>query len=396
MSERAERGRELLAGLVDASVRDDEDLIEDRLARVRWSVMTEPGDSVAGRLVQALGAPAALRLALCPGGDGGAERAGVSGAELERARARWLPRRDDHRHPLVLARRAGARLIAPTDPEWPSRLDDLGAHAPHLLWARGSTDVLSAPAHAAAIVGARAATAYGTHAAFEIGADLAASGVTIVSGAAVGIDAAAHRASIATRGPGIAVLAGGVDKAYPSGHGELLTALSERGVVISEVPCGTAPTKWRFLQRNRAIAALGDATVVVEAGWRSGSLNTAGHAAALGRPLGAVPGPITSASSAGCHRILREFDGVCVTSGDDVRELMGIDAAAGGDAGRDDQARTGDRSRVIDAMSARSPRSPAEIARRAGMAADEVTAVLGLLSLEARVRASPEGWVLGR
>lgn len=387
--------RESLVGLIEGTEVADDAVIADRIARVRWSVMAEPGDSVAGRLILAHGAAAALELALDERAVLDDVRAGVSAGELARARNRWLPRRDDHSYPLALARRVGARLIAPGDAEWPVRLDDLGAHAPALLWVRGAARALLDIRHTSALVGARAATAYGVHAAYELSADLAASGVAIVSGAAVGIDAAAHRASTSTGAVGIAVLAGGVEKAYPSGHGELLATLAQNGVVISEVPCGTAPTKWRFLQRNRIIAALGDATVVVEAGWRSGSLNTAGHAAAIGRPLGAVPGPITSAASAGCHRILREFDGVCVTSGDDIREMLGLDDP-GGDTPGVDAARTDDLTRVIDAMSSRTPRTASDIARRAGMAADEVAAIIGLLSLDDRVRAASGGWLVRR
>ncbi|GAA5099759.1 hypothetical protein GCM10025760_36350 [Microbacterium yannicii] len=159
------------------------------------------------------------------------------------------------------------------------------------------------------------------------------------------------------------------------------------------MPCGSAPTKWRFLQRNRLIAALATATVVVEAGWRSGSLNTAGHAAALSRPLGAVPGPITSATSAGTHRLIREYGAQCITSADDVRELLGLaprtDAVTGVDAGR-----TGEATRVRDAMSTRSWRQSTDIARRAGMAADTVEAILGLLRLEGSVETGAEGWRL--
>ena len=151
----------------------------------------------------------------------------------------------------------------------------------------------------------------------------AASGAVIVSGGAYGIDGAAHRAALGVGGATVALLAGGVDRAYPQGHQQLLRTIAASGAVVSEVPCGTAPTKWRFLSRNRIIAALSDATVVIEAGWRSGSLNTAGHAAALGRPLGAVPGPVTSAASAGCHRLLREYDARCVTTAAEVRELWG-------------------------------------------------------------------------
>jgi DNA processing protein len=165
--------------------------------------------------------------------------------------------------------------------------------------------------------------------------------------------------------------------------------------VESEVPCGAAPTKWRFLQRNRLIAALSAATVVVEAGWRSGSLNTAGHAAALSRPLGAVPGQITSATSAGTHRLIREYGAQCITSADDVRELLGMpgetDAAAPGDG-----VYTGDATRVKDAMSTRVWRDATEIARRAGMAADVVGGILGLLALDGAVESGIEGWRLAR
>ncbi|RAZ34838.1 hypothetical protein DO944_03170 [Microbacterium sp. SMR1] len=140
------------------------------------------------------------------------------------------------------------------------------------------------------------------------------------------------------------------------------------------------------------IAALSDATVVVEAGWRSGSLNTAGHAAALGRALGAVPGPVTSAASAGCHRILREYDGRCITSADDVREMLGWtdepgDAAVLGEGGRTDDA-----TRVLDALSTRVPRDVAEIARRSGVAGEDVSACLGLLELDGRVVSDERGW----
>lgn len=241
-------------------------------------------------------------------------------------------------------------------------------------------------------MGARAATPYGVQVAGEIAGDLAVGGATIVSGAAIGIDAAAHRACLAVDGVTIAVLAGGVDKAYPSGHAGLLTDVSRRGVVVSEVPCGTAPTKWRFLQRNRLIAALSDATVVVEAGWRSGSLNTAGHAAALGRALGAVPGPVTSAASAGCHRILREYDGRCITSAEDVREMLGWSNQAGPAVAVEGDGRTDDATRVLDALSTRSPRNVAEIARRSGVAGEEVSAWLGLLALDGRVVSDERGW----
>ena len=132
----------------------------------------------------------------------------------------------------------------------------------------------------------------------------------------------AHRSALAVGGTTMAFLAGGVDRFYPSGHDALLGRIIETGLVLAEAPCGYAPTKWRFLLRNRLIAASAQATVVMEAGWRSGSLNTANHAATLGRPLGVVPGPVTSASSAGCHRLLREYDAVCVTTASEMMELL--------------------------------------------------------------------------
>src|SRR6478735_9090910 len=159
----------------------------------------------------------------------------------------------------------------------------------------------------------------------EVSSGLVDRGYTIVSGAALGIDGHAHRAALANRGGTIAVLAGGLDRFYPAAHDALLKRIVEHGAVVTEVPMGTPPTKWRFLQRNRLIAAISGATVVIEAGWRSGSLNTAGHAAALGRPLGALPGPVTSSASAGCHRMIREMDAVCVTTVDEMAELSPLE-----------------------------------------------------------------------
>lgn len=202
-----------------------------------------------------------------------------------------------------------------------------------------------------------------------------------------GIDGAAHRAALGVGGATVALLAGGVDRAYPQGHQELLGAIARSGAVVSEVPCGTAPSKWRFLSRNRLIAALGQATVVIEAGWRSGSLNTAGHAASLGRPLGAVPGPVTSAASAGCHRLLREYDARCVTTTAEIRELWG-------DPVRDQSANVTDPelTRLLDALPTRSRASTQELARRSGLAPDKVTALLGLLEVESVVDRRDNGW----
>jgi DNA processing protein len=215
-----------------------------------------------------------------------------------------------------------------------------------------------------------------------------------VSGGAYGIDGTAHRAALASRGITVAILAGGLDRFYPSGHEQLLTRIIERGVVIAEVPPGTTPTKWRFLLRNRLIAAFSGATVVVEAGWRSGSLNTANHAGTLGRPLGAVPGPVTSAASSGCHRLLRENAAVCVTDADEMAELAGVTTrstrAVAAELPPD---MTGTRIRVLDAISDRTPRRLERVAELSGLALDRVRAELGLLELDGLVLERTSGWM---
>lgn len=390
--------REALRGIVGGAEAMSDEAVVDRYARLVWSTLVEPGDSVAHRFVSALGPAAALgelRVDMAPDVF---VRAGIDASDGDRGARRWLPRRagDAVRTALEAARRARCVSLCPGDEHWPARVDDLGAHAPLALWVRGDPALLSAPAPALALVGARAATVYGEAVAVEFSASLAATGITIVSGAAYGIDGAAHRAALAAGGTTFALLAGGVDRPYPVGHSDLIGRIVSTGAVVSEAPCGTAPTKWRFLQRNRLIAALSDATVVVEAGWRSGSLNTAAHAASLGRPLGAVPGPITSAASTGCHRLLREFDARCITSADDVRELLALDGDAlwptSGDPLAAHRPRTDDRSRVLDALSTRTWRTGGDVARLAGMAQEDVEGVLGLLLLEGGVQSGSAGW----
>lgn len=385
-----ETARSLLGPVMDLTGFDDETVL-DQYARVVWGSLTEPGDGIAGSFIADVG-PAAALARLTTGGR--LSIAGVPSGDVEKARKRWMPRLvlgvgvDG----LRLAAASGVRLLTPTSADWPTALHDLGVHAPLALWIRGDVSAF-APAPRVAIVGARAATSYGEHVAMELSAELACSGIPIVSGAAYGIDGAAHRAALAVGGTTIALLAGGAERAYPAGHSGLIERIATTGLVVSEVPCGSVPTKWRFLQRNRLIAALADATVVVEAGWRSGSLNTATHAGELGRPLGAVPGPITSAASAGTHRMLREFDAQCITSADDVRELLGMWVAGRmppGPAAR----RTDDATRVRDALSTRAWRSTDDLARRSGLAVEEVEVLLGLLSLERLVVRGANGWRL--
>lgn len=377
----------LLRAVSDPAVVLDRDTLGERYARARWSGIAEPGDADAGRLVAAVGAAPALALLSGPAD----ELARVADGAFAEALERWRPRLrqlDTALH-LRQAARFGARLVIPGDPAWPAGLDDLGPHAPAALWVRGDAGLLGRLDRSVAIVGARAATGYGEHVTIEAASGLADRGFAIVSGAAYGIDGSAHRAALASGGETVAVLAGGVDRFYPSAHESLLTRIVDRGAVVSEVPLGTAPTKWRFLQRNRLIAAVSRATVVVEAGWRSGSLNTAGHAAQLGRPLGAVPGPVTSSASAGCHRLIREYDAVCVTSAQEMAELADPRLAGGRHPARDaaDPARV----RVLDALT-RTGRDVSRIAAIAGMSLDAVRAQLGLLELDGLASEGPTGW----
>jgi DNA processing protein len=161
-----------------------------------------------------------------------------------------------------------------------------------------------------ALVGSRSTNHYGIEVTAQLVATAVSNEITVVSGGAFGIDAAAHSATLRQGGQTIAVMAGGVDRLYPRSNQSLLEEVVSHGLVVSEVPPGVVPAKWRFLMRNRLIAALGLGTVVVQAGKTSGSLNTARHALDLSRPVAVVPGPWDSAHSVGCHRFLNEFPGL--------------------------------------------------------------------------------------
>ncbi|NYF11242.1 DNA processing protein [Leifsonia sp. AK011] len=375
----------------------DRDAIEERFARSAWSGIAEPGDRVAGVLIRELGPAAALSAVI--------DRLPVEGVrvmlgtesdvvekDLRAALDRWVPRLTSATALTALrqAVRFGVRLTVPGDALWIAGVDDLEQHAPIALWMRGNVVGLAGLERSIAMVGARAATGYGEHVTMEGAAGLVDRGFAIVSGAAYGIDGMAHRAALASHGYTVAFLAGGVDRFYPSGHDALLTRIVENGCVISELPCGAQPSKWRFLQRNRLIAAASQATVVLEAGWRSGSLNTANHAASLGRPLGAVPGPVTSAASAGCHRLIRENLATLVTTAEEMAELAGLwDTDATATAPTDDPLRI----RVLDAISTRAARQPADIAARSGLSLTDVMSTLGALDLEGITRETQKGWV---
>jgi DNA processing protein len=356
--------------------RDDE-----LLARAAWSRLAEPGDVRVSALIERVGPSEALR-ALVSRDVEWMARYGPRLADLD-------PRRD-----LETLRRLGGRLVVPGCEEWPERLAELAAPPP-CLWVRGPLDLRDVAHRSVAVVGARASTAYGEHVTGEIACGVAERGFVVVSGLAYGIDGAAHRTAM-TVGRSMAVVAGGLDRAYPQGHETLMAALSAEGAVVSEVPPGSAPTRSRFLERNRLIAALSGGTVVVEAAVRSGALNTARTAAALGRPVGAVPGPVTSSSSAGCHELVRDGRAVLVTDAAEVVDLVGRigdDAAVPASSppldrdGLDDVTR-----RVLDALPVRSGRPSDRIACTAGLEAVTVQAALGRLALLGLAERHGHGW----
>lgn len=283
--------------------------MQERAARVALSRLGEPGNAGIRDAVTRWGAVEALgRLAR------GA--APVPGVIPERFSAEQLEQ--DLRHTEQLQ----ARVVVPSDPEWPAQVDDL-AVPPLCLWVLGAADLGDVTARSVAVVGARSATAYGTQVAADLAAGLCQRDFAIVSGGAFGIDAAAHRGALAAGGVTLAVLAGGIDRLYPASHSQLLREIGRTGALVTEQPPGVAPIGSRFLGRNRIIAALTCGTVVVEASLRSGSLNTAGHALKINRPVGAVPGPVTSMQSAGCHGFIRDHGAALVTDAAEVADLVG-------------------------------------------------------------------------
>ncbi|MDQ0793716.1 DNA processing protein [Streptomyces sp. B1I3] len=296
-----------------------EELEGDRRARAALTRVFEPGDERGGRWIRDVG-PAELMRRLV-GGDGSANTLrGMTPPRLAGYRLRAVaadPGRD-----LADVAAVGGRFVCPGDAEWPSQLDDLGDARPIGLWVRGGPDLRLWALRSVALVGARACTPYGAHMAATLGAGLAERGWVVVSGAAFGVDGAAHRGALAVGGATMAVLACGVDAAYPRGHAELIGRMVEQGLVMGELPPSAHPTRSRFILRNRVIAALTRGTVVVEAEYRSGSLVTARNAQRLGRFTMGVPGPATSGLSAGVHELLRG-EGVLVTDAAEIAELVG-------------------------------------------------------------------------
>jgi DNA processing protein len=369
---------------------------DERLARVALSRLSEPGEPRLAALVEELGARHVHDLLR-------AER-DVRGVYTDVAQrlTQVDPARD-----LAEADERGFRFVCPGDAEWPGEaLTGLasagvanGRGGPPLgLWLRGPLRLDEATAGSVAVVGSRSATTYGAEVAGRMAAQLAEAGLTVVSGAAYGIDVAAHRGALAGGGATVAVLACGVDRVYPAGNQGVIDHLAQHALVVSEVPPGCAPTKLRFLSRNRLIAALATGTVVVEAAVRSGALSTAAWATRLGRVLMGVPGPVTSAPSEGVHELVRRGDAHLVTSAAHVLELVApvgsfLAPPAVGEGRRHDGLDP-HHLQVLDAVPVRTPAPVAAIARTAGLGARATEVALARLSRLGLIRGGPGGWRL--
>jgi DNA processing protein len=368
---------------------------DERLARLHLSAALEPADPLVSHAVDAVSARDVVDALID----------GYPRLDPDGRRGRRLASVDPHRvHEDAV--REGLAFVVPGDDQWPpglsglaDRVRDRRGGSPFGLWVRGHLDA-AALGRSVAVVGSRAATPYGTTVATDWCAQLAEVGVATVSGAAYGIDAAAHRGSLAADGYTVAVLACGLDQAYPRGNAALIDRIAEGGAVVSEVASGATVNRGRFLSRNRLIAALASATVVVEAGVRSGALSTARWALDLLRPVGMVPGPVTSASSVGPHQMLREHPTVLVSRPDDVVELVGaLGAEAAAPLPGLDRVTDGlgaDASLVHESLPARAPVTVAELMAATGLSVSSALRALGELAAVGLVRGEGECWQRAR
>jgi DNA processing protein len=365
----------------------------DRAARVALTWLAEPGNRAVWSHVQGHGAPATLAALFAGDFPDAGLRAAV------RVKTNGLDPRQLAGSTLERAERLGARIVVPADDEWPRRVEELAfleldgpgrinqdVRPPLCVWVRGTWPLGETLERSVAVVGARAATAYGNQVTSDIGYGLAERDWTVVSGGAFGIDAAAHRSALAAGGRTVAVLACGVDRPYPAGNTAMFERIAETGLLISEWPPGSAPIRHRFLIRNRVIAAATAGTVVVEAAARSGAMQTMSRVLALRRPAMVVPGPVTSAMSVGCHELLRNRpDATLVTDVSQVLETVGrigeypVAPPRGPEHRRD---RLDEESAlVLEAVPARGSVPAEELAARAGLALRTVLRRLSLLEL---------------
>lgn len=379
----------------------------DRRARLVLHHASEPGDALLCRLIARFGAPT-VASAILSGSAADLLPAHEEESASDRAaligRANTLQTRCYRADPdadLAVAAKTGARYVIPADEDWPTALNDLGDAAPLGMWFLGSADLVAASKRGVSIVGARIATGYGMHVAGELAAGLAERGWAVISGAARGIDGAAHRGALAARGVTVAALACGIDLVYPAGHEALIGAIASDGLVLSELPPGTSVSRFRFLDRNRVIAALGLGTVVVEAAARSGSLVTARLADGLGRPVLAIPGPVTSEASEGTHQLIRDGALLITHAAEVIEHLgdLGADLADPSTTARTSSRRPRDSldpiaARVLDALpvAGRGTLDTVEAALAAGLEPRAVHAALGRLTAAGWVDRDERGW----
>jgi len=290
---------------------------DERTARIALAAIAEPGDATTGYLLMSHGA---IDTTTMLSDDGPVPGLDNVEAQLWRKRLRTRIEPELIREVIDRTTRDGFETLIPGDSGYPVSLDDLGDAAPYVLWVKGAKSLLTTSmSERFTIAGARAASSYGVHVANELASGLASDEGVIVAGGVYGIDGAAHHSALSVGGHTIAVMPSGLDRLYPAGHRDLLERVGDLGLLVSELPPGATPTRSRFIARARIEAALSGSTTIVEAGHRSGSLRVAEHARSLGRGVGAVPGPVTSAASAGPHRLLAEGIASVVTNANDVR-----------------------------------------------------------------------------
>lgn len=352
---------------------------DEAKALVIWNALVEPGDRIAGELIGALGAIAAL--------EAFASKRDL-GEAIQKAFDRWGPRYREglFEEKLQIAQKYDLKLLLPSDPHWPSEFKDLGSHSPLLFWYRGNLEQLNNLDRKVGVVGSRNASHYGQRITTDVASMLVEENAAIISGGALGIDAVAHRTALKLKGLTIAFMAGSLDCLYPSANYELFDEIGHRGLLLSELAPGSRPTRWRFLQRNRLIAALSDATVVTEAGWRSGSINTVNHACELSRPVFAVPGPITSPASAGCNRLIRDGQANLLLDVSDLPSELGWRTSSLNESGSLGSLEV----RALDALTSNFQTTD-KILVESGLSIEELRIALGSLKLIGLAEGGDEG-----
>jgi DNA processing protein len=382
-------------------------LLPLRIARIALHWLVEPGNAAVHRMVRRYGPVRTLDKLL----DGD-----MPDQELRGSVAARLKAGDPYEVAAAAIARAdelGARIVTPEDVEWPHQVDDLkhlleipsdnridrDTAPPLCLWVRGPLPLAETLDRSVAVVGARAATAYGEHVATGLAFGLAERGWTVVSGGAYGIDSSAHRGALAAGGATVAVLACGVDRPYPMGNTSLFDRIAEAGLMISEWLPGADPVRHRFLIRNRVIAAVTRGTVVVEAAARSGASQTLRRAQTLGRRPMAVPGPVTSAMSVGCHHLLREHPQIRLVTGlphvlEEVGSIGNDLAPTPRGPDRPHDVLDSEATMVFDAMPLRRPAGPDALAAHAGLDIRTVMRKLSLLEQLGFVVRRDGGYIL--